>query len=90
MENEIIELLKELNIQTALGTVPDKYKNNLIKNYILKTTKGRRHCHFCRKSIEKDGQYYRYSFMNICIDCSWLSIQSILRIFRESKQKSNK
>ena len=81
--------IKELQVQIALGSLPEEYRNAVCRYRTPKIAKGIRKCTLCGlKYIHKGEEYYeimhksgRYSSTtNICKTCSWLTIQTINRI----------
>ena len=92
----------EIKTQIALGTLPPEYKNDLCRYETPRIAKGVRRCRLCgEKCIKKGDEFYevilttvstsRYPiYMNICIDCSWLSMQTIRRIIKKHKPRKSK
>ena len=87
---------KELRIQTALGSLPEEYRNNLCRYKTPEVSKGLRTCNLCGlKCIHKGEEFYFIwipgqgygAMLNICKTCSWLSIQTINRIINEYNQQ---
>ena len=90
--------VKELLIQEALGSLSEEYRIALCRHKTPKISKGERTCHLCGlKCINKGDEFYLISIglginaynntMNVCISCSWLSIQTINRIINEYNSK---
>ena len=77
-----------------------KYMNNLAKNAKERKCRNCRHCHLCGNKIVKGETYYFLSsrpngltssktfspetYINICIDCTWLSLPSMVKRSKES------
>ena len=91
---------KELRIQSALGSLPEEYRNNLCRYRTPEVSKGLRTCHLCGlKCIHKGEEFYLADLgksqwspfnritINICKTCSWLSIQTTNRIINEYNDK---
>lgn len=87
---------KELRIQTALGSLPEEYRNNLCRYKTPEVSKGLRTCSLCGlKCIHKGEEFYliytgnSYAMapINICKTCSWLTIQTINRIIDKYNQQ---
>ena len=87
--------IKEIEIQEALGSLPEEYRNNLCRYKTPQISKGTRRCHLCGENcIKKGNEFYRIDFrgdftryINICKTCSWLTIQTINRITDEHNAK---
>jgi len=79
---QIIDFLREFEVQVALGTA-SKYKNKFTEKLVVEISPGKRKCHFCGGTINKGEKCYsaRNSlYLNVCIDCSWMSLKSMLKM----------
>lgn len=94
--------LKEIEIQIALGSLTEEYRNGLCRYKTPQVSKGKRTCRLCElRCIHKGEEFYLIDYgagqygvgqfrstINICKTCSWLPIQTINRIINEYNSKS--
>ncbi len=80
---EIERLLKELQVQIALGVLPNEYKLHRIKDRKPYPCGGRRTCNMCGDPIQKGELYYDLGSSthtnNACMDCSYISIVKFIK-----------
>jgi len=86
---------EEIKIQIALGTLPPEMKINPCRYTEVEISKGKRRCYLCGEHcIHRGDEYYRifsgrWNTINVCMECSWLSMPTIKRIIKETKVKLN-
>ena len=82
--------VEEFEMQLALGSLPEEYRNNLCRYKTPKISKGHRTCGLCGiKCIHPGDEFYEIilggyqghaDYINVCKSCSWMSLQTIQRI----------
>ena len=87
---------KELKVQVALGTLPEEFRIPGVKRHRqCEAINNRKTCKFCQRKIKKGTKYYDIgtsyaSSLNICNDCSYLSIVQVLKhMHQKEKDKPN-
>lgn len=91
---------KEIKVQMATGTLPPEMKIDPCRYKTPMISPGARKCFLCgEKCIKKGDEFYlidqrtggAWTFRaNICMDCSFLSMQKIRRIIKENTPNKEK
>lgn len=79
-----LEILKEIKVQIAIGSLQETSLHNKLCEDEPTASKGIRHCHLCGSRIVRWEHFYKgtYGYMNICLECKWISPLSMLRKFK--------
>jgi hypothetical protein len=91
MAGKIPPTEEEIKMQMALGTLPPEMQIAPCRYQEPSISKGKRKCCLCgEQCIKKGDRFYRVNvswqtYVNICIDCSWLPMTTINRMITERK-----
>ena len=79
----------EFKIQEAIGTLPKEFRLRFCRGK-PQISKGRRQCTLCEDTIKKGMECFIIQLgkngyggpinLNICMDCSWISIKKVHKI----------